>query len=152
MTLSIFFCAFVTCPLTVFVPSTFTFTMPCRWIVGEALGFRRGGPETKCRWPGQWGRRKDGWTPLAIRKDILENLKCTNAPVKPYVSNAKHQLPYANCNARAKCEMANDKCQLATADARCRNFVQSYNACNGLQVQPTSPNPPSCWVRVVGHS
>lgn len=46
------------------------------WIVGDALGWRRGGPKQDQVWPYQWDK--------APAKDILAGLLHTEAPVLPY--------------------------------------------------------------------
>ena len=54
------------------------------WIVGDAFGFRRGGPNVDEKWPHQWGHRKDAVTPLAVRRDIVDNILHKAAPVLTY--------------------------------------------------------------------
>ena len=46
------------------------------WLAGEALGFRRGGPDTAAEWPQQFRTRP--------ARSILDSLQQTAAPVLGY--------------------------------------------------------------------
>jgi len=46
------------------------------WIVGEALGFRRGGPEVECQWPYQFQTKPS--------QSILQEITQTSSPVLNY--------------------------------------------------------------------
>ena len=112
------------------------------WLIGDALGFRRGGPaltrskgeeeEVQCEsqgvhevaeatsapyaqvdqqhpWPFQWGMRKDGKTPLAIRKDIVEHIHHPNAPVFSYDEQVRSLTAagYALWDIMGRCNIKN---------------------------------------------
>ena len=54
------------------------------WVAGEALGFRRGGPDTAAEWPHQFRTRP--------ARSILDTLQQTAAPVLGYQDQVMHGL------------------------------------------------------------